>query len=253
MLIPREHGAYGQLLFPLVCALLVGRPRAGAYLLAAAALAAFLAHESLLVVLGRRGSRAAREQGHDARRALALLGGFCVVTGAAALTVLSRAALWSLLLPLGLASLVTLALFTGRERSTAGEVAAAAALASVCVPIALAGDVTRPAALTLFLVFAAAFVSATVAVRTLIGRVTRVGGPSPWLAALLPPVIIITTALLARAGWLAPVAPYAGLPVSIVALGLIVRPPLPRHLRVVGWTLVGATALTAALLVASLA
>ena len=36
MLIPREHGAYGQLLFPVVSALLIGRPSAAAYLFAAA-------------------------------------------------------------------------------------------------------------------------------------------------------------------------------------------------------------------------
>ena len=39
MLAPREHGAYGQLLFPLASALLIGRPAAGAYLLAASAVA----------------------------------------------------------------------------------------------------------------------------------------------------------------------------------------------------------------------
>ena len=50
MLLPREHGAYGQLLFPRLSALLIGRPAPGAYLLGAAAVAAFLAHESLLVL-----------------------------------------------------------------------------------------------------------------------------------------------------------------------------------------------------------
>jgi len=37
VLVPREHGAYGQLLFPLLSALLIGHPSAGAYLLAASA------------------------------------------------------------------------------------------------------------------------------------------------------------------------------------------------------------------------
>ena len=253
MLLPREHGAYGQLLFPLVAALLIGRPAAGAYLLAAAASAAFLAHESLLVVLGQRGSRAAREQGRDARGTLALLGGFCGVTAVVSLTVLSRTALWSLSLPLVLAMLVALALFMHRERSTAGELLVAAALASLSVPIALAGGVTRVAAFTLFLVFAAVFVTATIAVRQVIGRVTRAGGPPTWIAAALPPGVVVTFIVLARSGWLAAVAPYASLPVSVVALGLVAWAPSPRYVRAIGWTLVGATTLTAGLLVAALA
>src|SRR4051812_49522750 len=61
-MLPREHGAYGQLLFPLVTALAVGRPRVVAWLLAASAVGAFLAHEPLLVLLGQRGARAARAQ-----------------------------------------------------------------------------------------------------------------------------------------------------------------------------------------------
>lgn len=253
MLIPREHGAYGQLLFPLVSALLIGRPAAGAYLLAAAVSSAFLAHESLLVVLGQRGSRAAREQGRDARGTLALLGGFCGVTTVISLLVLSGWALWSLSLPLVLVLLVAVALFTHRERSTVGEMLVAAALASVSVPIALAGGVTGVAALTLFLVFASAAVSATVAVRHVIGRVTKAGGPPAARAGAITVGFLTALALLAGAGWLAPVASYAALPVCAVALGLIVKPPSPRHLRIVGWTLVGATTLTAVLLAAALA
>ncbi len=52
---------------------------------------------------------------------------------------------------------------------------------------------------------------------------------------------------------LAPVAPYAALLVCVVALGLTTSPPNPRHLRAIGWTLVGATLLTTLLLVAELA
>ena len=96
MLLPREHGAYAQLLFPLLCALLVGHPRLGAYLLAVAAAGAFLAHESLLVVLGQRGIRATREQGGDARRSLAIFGGTALVAGGAALVVLPAEALVAL-------------------------------------------------------------------------------------------------------------------------------------------------------------
>lgn len=253
MLIPREHGAYGQLLFPLVSALLIGRPAAGAYLLGAAAVAAFLAHESLLVVLGQRGIRAAREQGRDARRSLALFGGFCAVTGLVALLVLQRAALLSLVVPALLATAVGAVVLTHRERSTGGEVLVAIALASVSLPVAVSGGVTRGAALTLFLVFASVFVTATFAVRTLIGRVTRAKGPPAAAAAVVALGFVAALAVLAVTGHVSPVAPYAALPMCAVALALTARPLSPKHLRAVGWTLVGATALAAVMLVAGLA
>jgi len=159
VLLPREHGAYGQFLFPLQSALLIGRPALGAYLLGAAAVAAFLAHESLLVVLGPRGARALHEQGGDARRSLALLVGAAVVKH--------------------------------RERSTIGEILAAVALASVSLPVALAGHATRTDALTLFAVFAAVFVTATIAVRAVIGRVTKAGGPPPLVAGGLALLVVV--------------------------------------------------------------
>src|SRR5262245_28487506 len=67
-MLPREHGAYGQLLFPLVTALAVGWPTVAAYGLAVAGIALFVAHEPLLVVMGQRGVRAEREQTRRAWR-----------------------------------------------------------------------------------------------------------------------------------------------------------------------------------------
>jgi hypothetical protein len=252
VLIPREHGAYGQLLFPLLSALLIGHPAPGAWLLAAAATAAFLAHEALLVVTGQRGIRAAREQRSDAWRSLALFGGFGVVTAVVAVSVLPRLALVSLLLPAGLAVLVAIAVVTRRERTTIGEIVVATALASVSVPVALAGGVGAVAAYTLFVVFAAVFVTATVAVRAMIGRVSKAGGPPPAVALALAAGVVVALYLLARSGKLAAVAPWAALPVCVLAMALSVRPPSPKRLRAIGWTLVAATALTAAVLVGGL-
>ena len=72
LLIPREHGAYGQLLMPLLVSLVIGGAAAGALALAAAAVAAFLAHEPLLVLLGQRDGRASRDRNADARRSFSL-------------------------------------------------------------------------------------------------------------------------------------------------------------------------------------
>lgn len=54
MLVPREHGAYGQLLLPIATTLIIGRPTAPALAIAAAAVFVFLIHEELLVLAGGR-------------------------------------------------------------------------------------------------------------------------------------------------------------------------------------------------------
>ncbi len=191
MLLPREHGAYGQLLFPRLSALLIGRPAPGA--------------------------RALHEQGGDARRSVALFGGFCAVTGAVSLFVLPRPALIVLFLPALLVLLVGAAVAMHRERSTLGEMLAAVALSSLSLPVALAGNATRTDALTLFVVCSAVFVTATIAVRALIGRVTKAGGPPPLVAGGLTLLVVVGLAAAAFTGTLAPVAPSAALPVCGLA------------------------------------
>jgi len=253
VLVPREHGAYGQLVFPLLSALLIGHPAAGSWLLSGAAAGAFLAHESLLVLLGQRGVRAAREQHDAAMRSLALFGGFSLVTGIVSLAVLPRPALLALVLPAALLVLVLLAMVTHVERTTAGEVVVALALASVSVPVALAGGVDPADAQTVFLVFASVFVAGTLGVRAMIGRVTKAGGPSRLMAALLTLCLVALLAWLAHHRRVEPSAPYAATPVALVALWLSVWPPSPRQLRRVGWTLVGATLATTVILVETLA
>jgi hypothetical protein len=250
--VPHEHGAYGQLLFPLVSALVVGEPAAAAYLLAVAGIAAFLGHEALLVLLGQRGSRAAREQRSAAWRSATIFGGLALVSGAAALALLPAWLLGALLIPFVLALVVGVFVARGRERTTAGEVLVASALSSLSLPVALAGGVSTSGATTLFAVFATVFALATVAVRALIGRTARAGGPPPVVAGVFTMGVVALLAVLAARGVLAAIAPYAALPVAAVALALTVRPPSPRHLRTIGWTLVGATAASAVLLVVAL-
>jgi len=81
-LLPQEHGAYGQLAMPLLTGLALGRPTPAGLTLAAAAVLGFVAHEPLLVALGRRGRRALDEDGGRARRLLVRLGTLSLVLGA---------------------------------------------------------------------------------------------------------------------------------------------------------------------------
>src|SRR5689334_17708106 len=99
-MIPREHGAYGQLLVPLITALAIGRPGVAAVALAVAIVAAFLAHEPLLVLLGQRGARVARDRRGPAMWWLAVFAGIAVLLGGTALMMVDRAVRTALAVPL---------------------------------------------------------------------------------------------------------------------------------------------------------
>lgn len=53
-LFPKEHGAYGQITFPLIAAFAVAGASLSGVLVATAVIAGFLAHEPGLVILGQR-------------------------------------------------------------------------------------------------------------------------------------------------------------------------------------------------------
>ena len=252
MLIPREHGAYGQLVFPLATALAIGRPTVGAVALAAAGVAAFLGHESLLVVLGQRGARAGREQCAEALRTLAWLGTIAVATSVAALILLNPLARWALALPAVIALQLAIAVFSGRERTYTGEILAAATLSAISVPVAIGGGATLRAAFTVFAVFVAIFSVATTAVHAIIVRGGHPTGPRRLVSAAVTLAAIAALYLLVRAGFVYSIAAWAAVPVSVLGLYLVINPPSPRQLRLVGWSLVAATATTSLLLIVAL-
>jgi dihydropteroate synthase len=116
-LAPREHGAYGQLGFPLLTALCAAWPRPAGLLFAASAVTLFLAHEPALVAFGRRGERVRDEEGGRPLRVfLALLtaGG---ALGAAALWLSPGPARLGAAIAAGLAALLTGAVALGGGRA----------------------------------------------------------------------------------------------------------------------------------------
>jgi hypothetical protein len=124
-LLPKEHGAYGQLTFPLLTSFAVAGVSVPSVLIACAVVAAFLAHEPLLVLLGGRGPRAKREDGRRARVWLAAAIVVAVGAGLATLAVMASGIRTWLLLPLVPAALVAAAVTSKREKSALGEIAVA--------------------------------------------------------------------------------------------------------------------------------
>lgn len=250
---PREHGAYGQLLFPLATALAIGHPAPGAIALAAAAVFAFLAHEPLLVLIGQRGRRAARDERARAWRWLAPEIGVFVLCAVLAATFVPAPARAALAAPAVLALAVLTAIGAGQERSTAGELLSALALSSVALPVALASGASGTAALTVAVVFAAASVAATVCVRAVIMHAKQPPAV-PWRnagAALSVAAVALLSGLAGR-GMLDVIAPWAALPACAGGCLLVAAPPPTTRLRTVGWTLVGTTVVTSAVLAAAL-
>ncbi len=243
---PREHGAYGQLGLPMLAALGAGRPGAAAVLLSAGAWALFLGYEPALVLLGRRGERLQTE---ERPRAMARLVGLALVgafLGGAGLVLAPAPVRSAVVLPLVLGAAFAVTVALGQERSLAGEALAALALAGASYPVAIACGLTAGAAARAWCVWALGFGALLVPVRS-IGARRRAGTSlarrsAPVLLALGTALVLLHAGL--RAGHVLALAPLLA-----AAAWFAVAPPEPRSLPRVGWTVVGAGLLSAAVLI----
>jgi hypothetical protein len=248
--VPKEHGAYGQVAFPLVTAFAVAGFSPAGLLLAAAVIAGFLAHEPAAILLGLRGSRAHRELGATARWWLACCLGVVIVTGLGAVVVLDSIDRWSLAIPAIPLIQLVLAMVNGQEKSWYGEAAAALAFAGVSAPITMAAGASIDVALAVAIPFAVLFATTTLAVRVVILRVR--GGGNPRAAATTRHAALVIAgasaalmSVLAIVGWLRWSVPIASAPGLLAAAIVSARPPAAARLRTLGWTLVAVSTLTA--------
>lgn len=238
-LLPREHGAYGQLATPLVAALAMGHPGLSAIALTLAGGAAFVAHEPLLVAVGQRGGRARREDGARARTWLAALGGAAIAIGAAGLFAAPAAARVAAGVPIALAALLAPFIARRAEKTLAGELVAVAALASVAVPVAIASGVPEQAAWSAWLVWCAGFGGATASVRVLL---VHRRAPMALLRRLVPAAVAaLVIGALAFEGRIPAWSALAAAPMLAVAAAIGAIAPHPRAMHRVGWSLVASS------------
>jgi hypothetical protein len=253
-MLPKEHGAYGQVILPLITAFAVAGPSAAGLLFAAAVIAGFLAHEPVLVLLGLRGPRAKRELRRSAMRWLAasLIVGAAAASGA--LVAINPAMRWSVVVPLVPALLLTIAIVSGREKSWYGEVAASLAFAGTSVPISMAAGAPIATALTIAIPFVLLFVASTLAVRVVILQVRR-GGDRQAETTTRRAAFLVAGCGAAVLSWaaLSNVLPGSALaaatPGLATAVAVAANPPSPARLRVLGWTLVAVSIATAAIVI----
>ena len=254
---PKEHGAYGQVAFPLVAAFGVAGVSTGGLLIAGAVLAAFVAHEPALVVLGYRGPRAKRELWPRAARWLKLSLALCAAAGIGALLAMQPSVRWSVIVPLIPAVVLAIVAIRGREKSWYGEVAAALAFAGVAVPVVTAGGLPTATAAAVAIPLALLFVSTTLAVRVVILRVR--GGGNPKAVAITRRAALsiaigglLLLALLVAKSLIPASVIAASAPGLLTAAGVALWPPPPARLRTLGWTLVAVSVLTTAIVISLL-
>ena len=250
---PREHGAYAQLILPLITAIAIGRARWAAIALGLAAIAVFLAHEPLLMLMGQRGLRGSREQARIARRWLLLYGIAALVCGGGGMAWSPEVARHALMVPAVPGAAFFALILARRERTSAGEMLSAVTLSSIALPVALAASATPTAAWTCAAVFASGFSSATLSVRAVIARPRHSHGDVLRLTAGLVAVGAVTVlyslsryGIVADAGWRAAAGP------CVLSVVLGATAPSPRYLRYIGWMLILAFTASGVLLVRGL-
>lgn len=245
-LLPREHGAYVQLLAPLLAALIAAGGNLPAGLLATAAVLAFAANEPLLVALGHRGKRAREQDGPRARRLLAVLAPAAAAAGLAGLVLADRDTRLVAAAVAVPAAIVVVLAWKKLERSVAGELVAATALAGAAAPVAVAAGMPVRDAALVWAAWAIGYAATVVAVHRVITRHKR--GPSRADLVARLGVVAVTAGLLALA-WQWRHALVA-LPLAAgSAAVLLVAPPATR-LRAIGFSLAGASLMSIALVVA---
>ncbi|HEX5107388.1 MAG TPA: YwiC-like family protein [Vicinamibacterales bacterium] len=256
-LLPREHGAYGQMAVPLVTSIAVAGLNTASLLIGLAEVAGFLAHEPLLVLLGRRGVRARREEGAHAAWWFGASAATMAAAGAGALWLVPPGVRWSLLLPILPALVLGAAVSAKEEKSTRGELAAALAFSLAAVPLCMAAGATVSTALAVGITFASVFVADTLAVRSIVLAVRGGGDPRAARSARIAALVVAAAAAVALAGaGLRALLPWgafgAAAPGLAVAVWLAFSPPRPSQLRKVGWALVAASVAAALVLIAGL-
>ncbi len=245
LLWPREHGAYGQVLLPLLTGLGLGWSSRGsgsirvAVLLATAVVGAFLAHEAVLVASGRRGPRIQKRLGPDAFRTLLWLWPGTLLCGGVGAVLAPAQVRVAIALVLLAGVLLFMVIVAGMEKTTGGEVLAASIAASTAVPVTLAAGASRSTALVAWWTWSLAFAVATAGVRVLLARHKRRSDAMAWL------VLGGGTATLSVVAFTGPRESLAALPQLVVAWSVVLFSPSARRLKQIGWGLVAASVITA--------
>lgn len=277
-LLPKEHGAYAELAFPLVTGLaLGGRPSLSAFALGSAAVAFFLAHEPLAILLGARGKRLRDQLGERARKRGAALLGAGIGLGVVGILGAGVSVWPAILGPVVAGSLLVPMVVAGRHKSVVGELLVVTAFTTLILPVGAASGADAGRAMAGMGMWWVSFGLGTLEVHAIKAR-HKDTGRSAWTRWASPmasglTVLCALAAGLGSVGFPGDAGSRAGTDLQfLVAMGggldrvsaavpylgrsamALLSPALaililslarihPRHLKRVGWTLVGANSL----------
>jgi hypothetical protein len=238
---PREHGAYVELLAPLLASLLFLAPSIAAAAYAVAACAAFLAHEPFLVLLGRRGARTKQSLGTRAQVHLMVCSGLALAGVAVGFASSSSMAHMALIFPLTLSAAACGLVLCNRERGLAGLMIVAATLASFSLPGLVASGLPWTSAGLLTLGWVALHTVGTLTARAFVYR-KREGKSMLNLANGAALLAIVVAALLHATGAIPWIWCLSPLPFALLPAALATGAFRPRSPKQIGWALVAVNA-----------
>lgn len=253
-LFPREHGAYAQLIFPLLTAIGLGRPGVVTWCWVIAALAIFLAHEPLLILVGERGRRSRAELAPRARSAAVFLLVLAIGAGVLGWWLAPRTVRLAVLAPIALGAILVPLILSHREKTLIGELLASTTFSSMVIPVALAGGASVGAALVASIVWGGVFSLSTLTVRATIARVKRIPtARTSCYTNLALSLLALGAAVLLTITETLPAPAAAGIvPAALIATVCSIVEVHTRHLRTIGWSLVGSNVFTLVALLAGL-
>ena len=246
-MVPREHGAYAELLFPIVTVFIGGSPTTSTWLLAIGAIAAFLANEPLLVLFGQRGTRTKREESDRAKRALLIFALVALGTGVAGLVLAPMVVQYAVGVPLVLGAGLVMLAIQGLERSMVGEGLAAATLSSIAIPLGLSAGLDLTSTLAVALIWLVTSLLGTAVVRLTVSRTKAKTDEELARVRFKRALLVLVSVAVIAVGVAAPYGSRvslwvlaAAVPVAVVVLVLAALQPTARRLRLMGWSLVAA-------------
>ena len=246
-MVPREHGAYAELLFPIVTVFLGGSPTTSTWLLAIGAIAAFLANEPLLVLFGQRGTRTKREESDRAKRALLIFALVALGTGVAGLVLAPMVVQYAVGVPLVLGAGLVMLAIQGLERSMVGEGLAAATLSSIAIPLGLSAGLDLTSTLAVALIWLVTSLLGTAVVRLTVARTKAKTDEELARVRFKRALLVLVSVAVIAVGVAAPYGSRvslwvlaAAVPVAVVVLVMAAVQPTARRLRLMGWSLVAA-------------
>jgi hypothetical protein len=252
-LLPREHGAYAQLAFPLVTGLALALPSLSTLAFGASAAAFFLANESAVILLGARGKRLQERDGPRAKVWGGILLGAGGTLGAVGLSA-GWPAVWPwVLFPFFSSLLLVPVVLMGREKTLLGELLVITSFATLILPMAAASGVDPTRGALASAVWWLSFGLGTIEVRAIKARHKGTGriGWTGWVPQITSGAVVVGAAYLAlgQGGYPLLAGPAAALLLPALAIfSLSLFRVHPKRLKRVGWSLVAANSLALLLL-----